>query len=333
VPGLLALSLAACQADPAAGPAQTAQASGSGSSAAGAGKLQLKSGYTTTSASQASLWAAKDGGYFDAEGLDVSLTRITALAAMLAALQSTEIPLAFVSGQPPIEGDLQGGEFVIVAGYGDRMSGQLWTIPSITSAEQLKGKNLGTTALGSASHIQAQAGLAKLGVPKDQVGFVATGAPPQTLAVIQAGQIQGASFSPPESLQARAAGLHLLIDLGSLNIPTQQSAAISTRKYTREHPDVVERFVRATVKGTSRLIADREFAIKIIGAYAQIEDRDALNETVDYYSNLWTKDAFPSLTGIQQILDTTTVAGAKDAKPEQFVDTSFVEKIKSQGVT
>ncbi len=312
--------VASCQATPAASPSAAA-------------KVSIKSGYTTTSASQASIWAAKEGGFFDAEGLDVSLTRITALAAMLAALQSTEIPIGFVSGQPPIEGDLQGGDFVIVAGYGDRMTGQLWTIPSISSPEQLKGKNLGTTALGSASHIQAQNALTKLGIAKNQVGFVATGAPPETLAAIQAGQIQGASFTPPESLKARDAGLKMLVDIGALNIATLQSAAITTRRYAHDHPDVVERFVRATVKGTGRLVGDREFAIKTISKYAQIDDRSALDETVDYYSNLWTKDGVPSLAGVQQILDTTTVAGARSAKPEQFVDTSFVDKIKAQGGT
>src|SRR5712692_2223060 len=165
--------LAACGSPLAVAPSRAASASVSASIA----KLPMKSAYTTTSASQAPIWAAKEGGYFDAEGLDVSLTRISALAAMLAAIQTAEVPIAFVSGQPPIEGSLQGGDFVIVAGFGDRMSGQLYTIPSIASPDQLKGKNLGTTALQSASHIQAQAALAKLGVPKDQVGFVATGGP------------------------------------------------------------------------------------------------------------------------------------------------------------
>src|SRR5436305_15252944 len=131
--------LAACSAV-AGAPASQPPSSSISSAKAGA-KLSLKSGYTTTSASQASIWAAKEGGYFDAEGLDVSLTRITALAAMLAAIQTAEIPVAFVSGQPPIEGDLQGGDFVIVAGYGNKMAGQIWTIPSITAPEQLRGKN------------------------------------------------------------------------------------------------------------------------------------------------------------------------------------------------
>ena len=41
---------------------------------------------------------------------------------------------------------------------------------------------------------------------------------------------------------------------------------------------------------------------------------------------------FPSLDGIQQILDTTTVPGGKAAKPEQFVDMSFVQQIKASGL-
>jgi NitT/TauT family transport system substrate-binding protein len=321
--------LSACQSGQAGSPSHALSLSAPPASAVP--KLHMKSAYTTTSASQAPIWAAKDGGFFEAEGLDVTLSRISALAAMLGAIQSGELPLAFVSGQPPIEASLQGGEFVIVAGFGDRMSGQLYTMPSITPPDQLKGKNLGTTALQSASHIQAQAALARLGISKGQVGFLATGGPPETLGAIQAGQIEGASFTPPESIRAREAGLRMLIDIGSLSIPTQQSAVITTRKYAREHPDVIERYVRATIRGAGRLIVDREFAITTIGKYAQIDDRKALEETVEYYTGLWSRDGFPSMAGIQQILDTSSVPGAKSARPEQFVDLTFVEKIKAKG--
>jgi len=47
-------------------------------SARPAQKVALNSAYTTTSATMASLWAAKEGGFFDEEGLDVTLTRIQA---------------------------------------------------------------------------------------------------------------------------------------------------------------------------------------------------------------------------------------------------------------
>jgi NitT/TauT family transport system substrate-binding protein len=348
---LPALLLAACGSTPAAAPSAGASAPASpsaaaaGPSAAGASssaaapkpaasRLQIKSGYTTTSAAQAALWAGKEEGDFDAEGLDVSLTLITSLATMLAALQNGEVPLAFVSGTPIVQAVLQGGDFVIVAGYGDKMTGQIWTIPSITTPEQLKGKALGTTALGSASHVQSLAGLEKLGLSKDQVGFVATGAPPETLAAIQAGQIQGASFTPPESIRARESGLRVLVDVAALDIKTLSSAGITTRKYAREHPDVVEKFVRATLKGSHRLLTDRDFARKVIAQYSKVDDQKALDETIDYYNQLWSRDGVPSLPGIQQILDASaaSIPAAKTAKPEQFVDLSFSDKMKSSGL-
>jgi NitT/TauT family transport system substrate-binding protein len=303
--------------------------------AAAVQRVSLKSAYTTTGASQAPVWAAKEGGFFAQESIDLSeLTLLTNLTALLGAIQAQQTPLGFLSAQPVVPADLQGADFIIVAGFGSKVVGEIWSVPAIQTPAQLKGKAIGVTALGSAGETGAAAALAKIGIPHDQVGWVATGPPAQTLAALTSGRIQAAPLTPPDDIAAKSAGMHMLLDVATLDIPTQGSCIVTTRKYAAAHPDVVERFVRAVIEGTHRLEADEQFAAKVIQQYSGLTDPAAISGAIDYYKQLWTKDGFPSVPGMQATLDAlvATVPEAKSAKPDQFMDLTYVQKIKASGL-
>ncbi len=350
IPALIGatLLLAACgQASPPASPPASAVApaasaaakpSGAGSAAASAAgkpaasQVAIKSAYTTTSATMTPLWAAKDGGYFDQQGLNVTLARIAAGAPILSALQGGDVPIAFVGAQQIVEADLKGAQFVLVGGFINTLDQQIYTIPSITKVEQLKGQALGVTNFGAITHVAGRVAMEKLGL-KDQVNFIATGGPPETLASIQTGKVQGGIFSPPQSFQAETQGLHMLVDVSTLGVKSQTAAIATTRQYVKDHPDIVERYVRAAIEGSHRAATDKDLADKSITKYGGVEDQALVGKTYEYYKSRWGKDAFPDLEGIQQNLDVAaeTIPEAKTAKPEQFVDMTFVQRIKASG--
>jgi ABC-type nitrate/sulfonate/bicarbonate transport system substrate-binding protein len=309
----------------------SAKPAGSGSAAAGQ-KVALKSAYTTTAATMTPQWVTKDGGYFDQQGLDVTLARIEAGAPILSAIQGGDVPLAFVGAQQIVEADLKGAQFVLVAGFVDTLGQQIYTIPSITKPEDLKGKAIGVTNFGAITHVAGRVAADKLGL-KGQINFIATGGPPETIAAIKTGKVQGGVFAPPQSFQAEAEGLRLIYDVGTSGVKSQTAAVATTRQYLKDHPDVVERYVRAAIAGSHRAITDKQQAVASIRKYGGVDDADLASKTYDYYKDEWNRDGFPSLPGIQQNLDIAqdTIPEAKDAKPEQFVDMSIVEKIKASG--
>src|SRR5579884_450821 len=347
------LLLAACggQAAPSSAPAGSASATAptsaapvsstaakpaapaAGKPSAAARKVAMKSAYTTTSATVAPQWATREGGCFDEEGLDVTLTRIEAGAPILSALQGGDVPIAMVGGQQIVEADLKGAEFVLVAGFVDVFAQGIWVIPSIQKPEDLKGKALDVTNFGSISHLAGRVGVEKLGL-KGQVNFIAAGGPPEALAAIQAGKVQGAVISPPDNLKAREQGMHELIDVAKLGVKTQTAAVATKRDYAKQNPDIVESYIRAIIKGSHKAKTDKAFGEKAIGIYTKTEDPKILDETYNYYKDLWGKGGFPSLEGLQQNLEAAseTIPEAKNAKPEQFVDMTFVNKIKASGL-
>jgi hypothetical protein len=109
---------------------------------------------------------------------------------------------------------------------------------------------------------------------------------------------------------------------------------VSTRKWAQENLDLVERYIRATLKGAHRLKTDKDFGMKALARYSGIEDPKLLEETYNYYRDLWGTDGFPSLPGIQQNIDMAAeeIPEARNARPEQFVDLTYVEKIKASGL-
>ena len=279
------------------------------------------------------LWTAKEAGFFDKEGLDVTLTRIQAGPPVMGAIQSGEVPLAFAGAQQIVEADLQGGDFVIVAGFVDTLAQSIYVPASIERPDQLKGGALGVSNFGAITHVAGQVGVDYLGL-KGQVTFVATGGPPETLASILGGKVQGGVMSPPDTLKARAAGLHELLDIARTGVKSQTAAIVTTRKWMHDHPDVVEHYVRAAIKGSHALQTDKALGERAIGRYTDTQDPDQLDETYNYFKDQYSKSGFPSLEGIQQTLNIAadTIPQASNATPSQFVDTSIVEKIKASGL-
>jgi len=295
-------------------------------------KTSLTSAYTTTSANMAPLWTAKEGGFFDQQGLDVVLSRIQAGAPVMSAIQSGEVPLAFLGAQQIVEADLKGADFVIVAGFVDTLGQSIYVPASIERPEQLKGGAIGVSNFGAITHVAGQVGAKYLGLD-GQVTFLATGGPPETLASMAGGKIQGAVLSPPDTLKARAMGLHELLDVAKTGVKVQTAAIATTRKWLREHPDTVERYIRASLEGSHAFQTDKALGEKAIETFTDTHDVDQLEETYAYVKDQFSKTGTPSIEGIQKSLEIAAdnIPEAKTATPAQFVDTTVLDKIKASG--
>ncbi|HEY8695183.1 MAG TPA: ABC transporter substrate-binding protein, partial [Chloroflexota bacterium] len=342
---LAAILLAGCGGSPAAAPASSAapaqgssaaKPSGPAASAAASGQaVAIRSAYTTTSGTTIPVWVAKEGGYFAQNGLDVSLTIIAPGAPILAAIESGDVPISEAGGQEIVNAEISGSNLVMVGGFGSKPTNSIITIPSIQKPEDLKGKTIGVSGLGAVSHVAGLLAVDKLGL-KGQVNFIATGGLPETLAGITSGKVDGGVLSPPQTFQAVKQGLREVVDIAKLGVFSQTSVVVTTRKYASDHPDIVERYLRAKIQGTHRAYTDQALAMQVITKYAKISDPDLASKTYDYFHDgeLWGKDGLTNEAAIQTNLDVAaqTNAKAKDFKPAQMVDMSFIQKIKASGL-
>ena len=127
---------------------------------------------------------------------------------------------------------------------------------SITSAADLKGKNLGVTDIGSGTHTITMALLGKAGIPADQAHFVAVGAGNTFIAAMQQGRIDAGMTTEPTITRLIQSGVgKVLIDLRT---PEATRAALggdypfigifAKNDWVAGHKDAVQRLVNVYVK-------------------------------------------------------------------------------------
>ncbi|HEY4027539.1 MAG TPA: ABC transporter substrate-binding protein [Candidatus Dormibacteraeota bacterium] len=158
---------------------------------------------------------------------------------------------------------------------------------SITSVNDLKGKNLGVTDIGSGTQTLTMALLGKAGISADQAHYVAVGAGDTFIAGIQQGKIDaGMTTEPTISRLIQSGAGKVLVDLRT---PESTRAALGgdypfigifmQNTYVSGHKDVVQRLVNAYVK-TLRWM------------HAHTADEIAAKMPADYYAG--NKDLYVS---------------------------------------
>jgi LysM repeat protein len=92
--------------------------------------------------------------------------------------------------------------------------------------------------------------------------------------------------------------------------------------------------MRAYVEGVHYAKTNRRETMEIITKYLRTDDRDVLDDTYEsIVANLVPEKPYPTLKGIQIILRELGIKdpNARSARPEQFVDLTFIKELDSSG--
>jgi NitT/TauT family transport system substrate-binding protein len=292
---------------------------------------KLRTGGGSASATQMSLWFAKEGGYYEKNGLNVEVISIPGSSLALQAMLSGELPIIQAGGAGPIQTALSGADTVIVATIAKRFSWWIFAQPSLSRMEDLKGKVFGVTRFGTQSDLASRLALRRYGIdPERDITMVQTGGPAETVGAMAAGKVHAAAITPPATLQAKRLKLREILDLSKLDLDYHVNGLVTTRRYIKSNEDTVRRFVRAYVEGAARGQRDKAFAIKAMGKYFRSDDREVLEETYELIiHNGFNFPPYPS--GIAGLLAESQSPKAKTAKPEDFADSRFVQELEQSG--
>jgi NitT/TauT family transport system substrate-binding protein len=304
-----------------------------GTQHASAQLTKLTVGYSAISGDQLPAWVAKETGIFEKNGLDVQLVFFTGGTTAVMALVAADTPISQVAGAGVITSVLAGSDAVLVVGGVTSLNYYLMTASHIKTAEQLKGGQIAISRFGAASDFIARFALSKIGLtPGKDVTLVQIGSTGARMDATLAGRVQGTVINPPASFIAEQRGMNTLADLPKLGMVYQHTSAATTKKYIRQNPDIVRRYVKSQVEAVHRIYTDKETSIKVLSKYfGRGVERDILEKT---WANLLNENVlprkqYPSLEGIKTILETE--AKGKPGKPEDFVDMTFVRELDKSG--
>ncbi|MBI4317781.1 MAG: ABC transporter substrate-binding protein [Chloroflexi bacterium] len=296
---------------------------------------KLKAIYSALSGMQSPPWIAKEAGLFEKYGLDVDLAFISTSTTIVPAMLSGEVVLATMGTAPVIAANLSGADLVMVAATTNTVIFYLFGQPSILRVEDLKGKAVGVGRRGASSDFAARYVLPKHGLEPDKdVALVQTGGATETLAALQAGGIQGGVFSIPHTLTAKKQGMRELVDITSLGIPYTQTSVVTRKDYLSKNRETIMSFLMATIEAIAVAKRDKEFTVKVIGKYSNIQDREVLEETYDVIvTKVLPKVPYVTAEGVQTVLNEAAQEDpkAKSAKAEEFFDNRLVKELDDSG--
>lgn len=274
---------------------------------------------------------AKDTGIFARNGLDVTVVRAQAAVSTMA-LISGEVGIIQAAAPAVIQSALGGSGAVYISGGYTGLDYWLIGHPNITSAEQLRGAVIGVAGLSGGSFTATQLALRKLGLdPAKDVSIVPIGGTPERLAALRTGRVQATSLNPPTIFAAEKEGFRILADVSAL--PFQNVAPATTRRFIKENPDVVRRYVRSQVEAVYVMKRDRKTAMKVFSRLmAGFKDTVVLEKSYDVSvtDDKLPPNQYPSLEGIQAVLKSLGDR-AKNARPTDFVELRFIKELEDSG--
>jgi NitT/TauT family transport system substrate-binding protein len=295
--------------------------------------IKINVGYSAISGDALPAWVAKDAGIFEKNGLDAQLVFFSGGTTAVMALISADTPIAQLAGPAVINSVMAGSDAALIVGGVTSLNYYLMGRPEIKTPEQLKGGSVAISRFGSSSDFIARYALSKVGLtPGKDVTIVQIGSTTARVDAAISGRVQATVVQPPASIIAQQKGMNILADLPKLGLVYQHTSAASTRRYIREHRDVVRRYVKSQVDAVHRIYTDKEGSLRALARFiGRNVEREVLDKTRENLlsESVLPKKQYPSLEGIKTIL--TTELKGKPGNPEDFADSSFIRELDKSG--
>jgi len=296
---------------------------------------KIRIAYSGVSGSQTPIWVAHEQGFFRKYGLEVELVYIEGASLAVQTLVSGDVTAASVSGAAVIQSNLQGSGVVMVTGFLNTLDYKFMVSKDITTPEHLRGKSLAVSRFGSSSDFATRYTLEKYGlVPEKDVTIVQIGSQPARLAALESGKIHGAMIAIPVTAKAKKMGFNTLADLQMLGLEYPQNGLAVTQTLIKSKPELVRSMTKAFVEAIAYFKTHRKETLAIYQKYLKTDDMDALEETYQAVAlNLIPERPYPTMKGIRIVLQEMASKNpkAEAAKPDQFVDLTFIRELDRSG--
>ena len=301
---------------------------------AGEAPQKLRVAYAAVTAAFSIPWIAKEAGIFQKHGLDVELVYIAAGSRAVQTLVGGSIDVAAIGGPAGVDARLAGADTVYVAIPVNRVIVFTVVQPQIQRVEEMRGKSIGVTRVGTVTDFFTRIFLRQNGlVPDKDVMIRQMGGLPETVAGLKAGLIEGGTFGFPAVLHAQAAGFRVLVDYNKAGYRYPLSTVIVTQKLLRSRESAVRKFLESHIEAVHRFKTDPAFTMKVIGKYTNTTDRAMLEETHRVYADAFERIPYPTVEdmklGLTQVSETNP--RVKSADPKEFVDPRLLKEIEASG--
>jgi NitT/TauT family transport system substrate-binding protein len=290
-------------------------------------------GVTSLSASNWIPWLAKDAKIYEKHGLDVELVLVKGSGQTSTAILGGSLFAAPVAVPQVMLALLAGADLVNIAHTVPGVQSKLLVKQEVRKAEDLKGKRIATSSLGSLGDFLFKYIIRKNGMdPIRDVVWLSIGTPQERLQALASGRVDAADLSYPTDAQAQRMGYRVLWDARK-EVVYPSMSVVTRRKTVQDDRDTVMRMLRAHVEGIAYFKSHKEFSIKVLSKYLRTNDQELLEGSYEIFKQDFISVPYPIMTGLEATYEyvASTRPEIRNRKPEEFMDPSLVAELDKSG--
>jgi NitT/TauT family transport system substrate-binding protein len=299
----------------------------------------LNASYASVTGSRIPLWIAKDAGLFEKYGLQVNLVVIAAGSAAIGALAGGDVEVLGAPGTTTMVSAAKGLPVAIIGTFGPG-SWKLVAHSGITSVQELRGKTVGISRLGTGIEFATRRALLKLGfTPGKDINILATGLAESSkrIMVMLQGKIDATLVSPDNMYEAETKGwkLSTLADLNDLGIYTSASDLSARRDFLKNQRQRARAFMMAYCEAI--WLGKNNKSVALTSFRKQMRENDPRRLEVLYKN--YVIDALPLKPyPMEEVIQTEienlapTVPEFRAKRAADFIDKSILSELESEGL-
>jgi NitT/TauT family transport system substrate-binding protein len=298
---------------------------------------KLLLGYSSLSSNQTPVWVAKEEGFYKRFGLDADLILIEGSTRGAQALISGDLPIIGMAGQAIISARARGADLVAVAGMVNRMNYIFVGSPSVKTPEDLKGKRIGTSQIGTASYHGVVLALKQwhLDARRDRITILQVGTQAARVASINSGGSDAIIVNPGLSSAMRQRGYNILADFSDLPIAYPLQLMATRERFLKTEPDLAERLVKAFVAGNTFTLdpKNKNRVQAVLAKYLRLAKVEQAEEHYKSALAVLPRKPYVETAGITSMIEFLAESDPSVAKikPDQVINHSIMKKLDDSG--
>lgn len=319
------------------GPSAAASTSAAPSSAAGTlptpEKSTVRIGLSVGSeVSQYAAKLAEQAGIFKKNGLAAEVTVFEGDGKTMQALQAGQIDAGFVGVSSAITSQTTDAPVKIVSTNINILSDLFTAIPSVKTAEDLKGKCVAVSTYGGTSHGSVLLSLQALKLTPDDVVITEVGGQSARIAALQGGACAAAPIDANLRSEMEKFNFNFLVDLKSERTAWGRSGMAVTEEWLAANPKTATVIAASVLEGQNLIWKDTALATKKYAEFRQADEATAKLQIDDFLTTgnrtmMWTDEDFENP---KKTLETVNKAIANVAVSDAY-DRSILDGLKASG--
>ena len=280
-------------------------------------------------------WVAEELGLFKKYDIDFAFVYIPSSSTATSAILGNNVEVGLLGGVGIVNAYVNGAtDLVFIGSIRNIMTQSVLAKPDITKLEQLRGKKIGVTRIGSNTHFFTVQAFRRAGMnPDKDITFIQTGGEAETLGALVSGRIDAATLLPPSDGRAIAQGFRYVVFGPDIGIPYAASTIATRRSIIAKRTPVIGRFMRAMAEASRSMHRDKELVYRVMEKKLRIKDRAILDASYAIEMKVMEPRLELKAQAIQPMIEEVarTNPRANEVKPQELMDRRYLAEMESSG--